>query len=126
MPDVPKRILDVGNCDHDHSLIRRMLEAGFQVAVDRAGTPDEAMEALRKNDYSLVLVNRLLDWDRSAGLLLIRRIKGDAQTRHIPVMLVSNYEDAQAAAVEAGAIRGFGKAELSDEATTTRLRDILA
>lgn len=122
----PKRVLDVGNCNPDHAAIRRMLESSFHVSVDRAYVLDDAIEAVLKNDYALVLVNRHLDRDGTEGMEVIRRIKGDDRTKHIPVMLVSNYSDAQAAAVEAGAIRGFGKAGLNSDATLSRLGEILA
>jgi CheY-like chemotaxis protein len=59
-----------------------------------------------------VLVNRVLDADGSSGLELIRALKAEEQLRDVPVLLVSNYEDAQAQAVQAGAVPGFGKAEL--------------
>ena len=41
------------------------------------------------------------------------------------MMLISNYDDAQQAAVEAGAIRGFGKSSLQDSDTTTLLQRVL-
>ena len=40
-------------------------------------------------------------------------------------MLVSNYADAQQAAVAAGAIEGFGKAELGADETEEKLRAVL-
>ncbi len=40
-------------------------------------------------------------------------------------MLVSNYADAQKEAVEAGALPGFGKADLGDGQTHERLRNAL-
>jgi CheY-like chemotaxis protein len=121
-----RRVLDVGNCRHDHGLIRRMLESSFRVAIDRAQVLDDAIDAIRTNEYDLVLVNRILDRNGTEGLDIIRRLKADDRTKRIPVMLISNYDWAQAAAVEAGALRGFGKAELGSEATLTRLREILA
>lgn len=121
-----KRVLDVGNCNPDHAAIRRMLEASFGVTVDRAHLLDDAIEAARNNPYDLILVNRVLDRDGREGLDVIRRIKSDEHTQRIPIMLVSNYDYAQTAAVEAGALRGFGKAELGSNTTLARLREILA
>jgi two-component system, chemotaxis family, chemotaxis protein CheY len=116
----------VGNCNHDHGLIRRMLESHFRVTIDRAHVAQDAVDAIRRSRYDLVLINRILDRDGAEGLELVRRMKSDDRMKGIAVMLVSNYDWAQAAAVEAGARRGFGKAELSDEATIARLSEILA
>ena len=41
-------------------------------------------------------------------------------------MLVSNYEDAQASAVEAGALPGFGKSELRGERVKRLLAEALS
>jgi hypothetical protein len=43
----------------------------------------------------------------------------------VPVMLVSNYEDAQREAVAAGAQPGFGKAALGQPQTLARLKEVL-
>ena len=37
-------------------------------------------------------------------------------------MLVSNYADAQSAAVDAGAVRGFGKSQLGEPDTVKNLK----
>ncbi len=125
-PAQAKRVLDVGNCNPDHAVIRRMLESGFRVTIDRAHVLDDTLDALRKTHYDLVLINRILDRDGTKGLDVVRRIKADDRTKDTAVMLVSNYDEAQAEAVQAGAVRGFGKAELDKGTTLTRLREILA
>jgi len=43
----------------------------------------------------------------------------------VPVMLVSNFADAQAQAVESGALPGFGKAALNAPETLARLKEQL-
>ncbi|GAG36842.1 unnamed protein product, partial [marine sediment metagenome] len=73
----------------------------------------------------LVLVNRIIDRDGSEGIILIQQIKQDKQLLHIPVMMVSNYPEAQSEAVTAGAVRGFGKAELSKSETLEQLEQFL-
>jgi hypothetical protein len=40
-------------------------------------------------------------------------------------MLITNYEEHQQAAMQAGALRGFGKAELSSPETAKRLAEAL-
>jgi two-component system chemotaxis response regulator CheY len=114
------RILSVGQCGFDHGSISRVLRAEFGAEVEPAATAEEALAALRRGGHALVLINRVFDADGGAGLELIRRIKSEAPAT--PVMLVSNFADAQAQAVEAGALPGFGKAALTAPQTLERLR----
>jgi DNA-binding response OmpR family regulator len=118
------RLLDVGNCDPDHAAIRAMLIKHFDVSIDRVMFVDEALAALNRATYDLVLVNRLIFDDGSEGMALVRAMRGDPAQK-TPVMLVSNFDDAQHAAVDAGALRGFGKANLGAAATLARLAEIL-
>lgn len=121
----PRRVLNVGHCNFDHPRIARFLEERFGARVDRAHTKDDALRSVKEARYDLILVNRLLDVDQTPGMDVIRDLKGDAATAEIPVMLVSNYPEAQEAAVEAGAERGFGKAEFDREETFERLAAVL-
>ena len=121
----PARVLDVGQCNPDHGAISAVLTCRFAVEVDRAASVAEAVEAMRQTRYGLVLVNRLLDADGSDGLELLRESKVDPQLADVPIMLVSNYAEAQDRAVEAGAERGFGKAELHDPGVVARLAEFL-
>lgn len=105
-------VLDVGQCDVDHSGIAQMLMAHFHAHVDRAHNADGAWEKIRDGNYALVLVNRILDRNGTEGLALIRRLQADPVTQDTPIMLVSNYADAQDAAVALGAQRGFGKNDI--------------
>jgi two-component system chemotaxis response regulator CheY len=118
-------VLDVGQCNPDHAAIRRLLTEEFGVEADRAYTPDEAWVRLQNTRYDLVLVNRIFDATGEEGLAFIRRMKTDTTLAAVPVMLVSNYADAQAEAVAAGAEPGFGKATLEDLQTSTRLATYL-
>jgi CheY-like chemotaxis protein len=118
------RVLDVGNCDPDHGAIRGLLLANFDVEVERVMFVDEALGALGKSDYALVLVNRLIFADESDGMELIRRMRADANQK-TPVMLVSNFAEAQERAIAAGAIRGFGKAALGAAESLNRLAAVL-
>src|SRR5262245_27268233 len=91
-----KRVLSVGQCGLDHGNIFRALQRSFGVEVVPAGTAVEALDRLRHEEFALVLVNRVLDADGGSGLDLIRRIRSESV---VPVMLVSNYEEAQQEAV---------------------------
>jgi CheY-like chemotaxis protein len=86
---------------------------------------DEAVGAAATGTYDLVLVNRIFDANGAEGLELVRRLKADERTAQTPVMMVSNYDDAQDAAVAVGAERGFGKDRLNDAETTQRLSSFL-
>jgi two-component system chemotaxis response regulator CheY len=121
------RVLSVGQCGFDHRAIAAYLVDRFGAGVERADSPDEAWQALRGGHFDLVLVNRVLDLDDSSGLELIRRLKGDPDRAlaAVPVILVSNYPEAQQAAAELGACPGFGKSELRSPATYDRLKALL-
>jgi CheY-like chemotaxis protein len=122
---MPKRVLDVGQCSPDHSAICRLLEREFGAEVARADGLDDALAQLRASKFDLVLVNRKLDADDSDGLEVLRTIHADSALAAMPVMLVTNYPEHQAAAVAAGAAPGFGKAELSAQATREKLAGFL-
>lgn len=118
---MPKRVLSVGQCAADQWSIARFLQSRFEVSVERADTEADALDSLRRQSYDLVLVNRRLDADDADGVAIIRRIKSDADLRDVPMMLVSNYPDAQQRAVAAGAEPGFGKAQYDDPTVVERL-----
>lgn len=119
-----KRVLDVGNCGPDFASITNFLTSQFDCEVDQAHGLEDALAKLRQDEYALVLVNRKLDRDYSDGIEIIKAIKADVLLSEVPVMLVTNYAEHQAAAVELGAERGFGKLEL-DAATAERLAPLL-
>ncbi len=104
--------------------IRRLVES-FGARVERVAMPEQALELLRREPYDLVLVNRKIDQDYSEGTELIRAMQADALLRRVPVMLVSNYPDAQAEAVRLGAARGFGKRALEAPGTRSLLGSYL-
>jgi PleD family two-component response regulator len=120
-----KRVLSLGQCFADHSGLSRVLRGSFGAEVVGADTPRQALELLRERSFDLVLVNRVFDADGSAGVDLVRALKADEELNSVPVMLVSNYEDAQAEAVRAGAVPGFGKAALGQPHMLARLEKYL-
>src|ERR1700753_4148208 len=122
---MPKRVLDVVQCVPDHFAIRRLLESRFGAVVVQAHGLADALTQMRNEPVDLVLINRKLDADYSDGMAILSAIKADAALSTVPVMLVSNYADAQATAIAAGAIPGFGKAELGSAATAKKLQPVL-
>jgi len=109
---VMPRILNVGQCGLDHGAISRHLKKSYGAEVTKAGSSGEALVSLRAGAFDLVLVNRVFDGDGSSGMALIRAIKADPELADVPVMLVSNYPEAQAEAGKLGALPGFGKGDL--------------
>jgi two-component system chemotaxis response regulator CheY len=118
---MPRRVLDIGNCDPDHAAICRLIEGNFDAQVDRAHQWDDALALLQTREYALVLVNRKLDVDYSDGLEIIKKLKADTKLSSVPVMLITNYPEHQQAAVAAGALAGFGKLELDKPQTREKL-----
>jgi CheY-like chemotaxis protein len=116
-----KRVLSVGQCYADHGSISRVLQQQFQAETVPVESAAEALERLRRESFALVLVNRVFDADGASGIAFIRQIKNEPALHAVPVMLVSNYEDAQREAEQAGAELGFGKAALSSPVTKARL-----
>lgn len=125
MSEPKPRLLDVGNCDPDHVAIRRLV-AQFDAQVDRVMHVHEALAELAERSYDLVLVNRLIFADSSDALPLIERMQADDRLRKIPVMMISNYADAQQRAVAAGAQQGFGKTDLRSPRTIEQLAHFLS
>ena len=122
---MPKRVLDVGNCAPDHAAISRLADTLFQAEVVQTHGLDDTFEALRSQQFDLVLINRKLDQDYSDGLDIIKALKADEQLKSVPVMLVTNLAEHQQLAVEAGATLGFGKLEFDDPHTHEKLAAFL-
>src|SRR5436305_14784393 len=98
------RVLDVGQCSFDHSMIASVLRSKFGADVARALTPGDALTALRTGQYDLVLINRVTDSDGSAGIDFIHSLKAAPDLHSVPVMLVSDRADAQVEAEAPGAV----------------------
>lgn len=121
-----RHILDVGNCQPDHAALAGFLTGHFDCQVVQAHGLNDALAELRSRPYDLVLVNRKLDRDYTDGIDVIREIKAVAELASVPCMLITNYPEHQEAAVGVGALRGFGKGELSQPETLETLLRVLA
>ncbi len=121
-----KRVLDIGNCGPDHNALSHLLSEQFGAQVLQAHGLEDALQALQEQSFDLVTVNRLMDRDGSEGLEIIKRVKADAGLSDTPVMLITNYDEHQQLAVNAGAVLGFGKTQLMSQQTIDRLRPFLA
>ena len=115
------RVLSVGQCGFDGPNIQRVLTEHFDADVETACDTRQAWNVVRDKNFDLVLVNRIFDGNGELGLELIKRLQSNKETQGTPVMLVSNYADAQQSAVELGAKPGFGKNALNAPQTLERI-----
>ncbi len=122
---MPKTLLDCGNCGPDFNTIRQMVNASFRASVIQSHGCQDTLEILRTRKIDLVTVNRKLDRDYSDGMEVIKAIKADPDLESVPVMLVSNYEEHQQAAVEVGCVPGFGKLAMNEPSTREALEPFL-
>lgn len=112
------RVVLVGHCTADAMYLTRFVRKHLPTAaIERANAEDELDAVI--GQPALLLVNRVLDgrFDNSSGMDVLQR----AQNGPATAMLISNYEEAQQAAVEAGTPAGFGKSQLGDPASAERL-----
>jgi DNA-binding NarL/FixJ family response regulator len=108
-----KKIALVGHCGPDSSYLRMtvMKAAGTGAQILMADDDSELKDALEQG-VDLILFNRELGYgfQDKMGVDAIKRLR--ATHPNLKTMLVSNYADAQAAAVANGALPGFGKREI--------------
>ena len=107
------KIALVGHCGPDSWMLKQV--AGSAAPGAKVIMVHSDAELAREGDsQTLLLVNRALDGEFSApdGIELIRAVKARGGPA---AMLISNYPDAQAAAVQAGALPGFGKSKARAE-----------
>ncbi|QDT65858.1 response regulator [Calycomorphotria hydatis] len=120
-----KNVLSVGQCVPDNNALKMFLKRHFDITFDTAEDGPEAMSKLSSRDYDLVTINRKLDCDYTDGVNIIKMMKAEEATKGVPVMLVSNMEDAQQQAVAAGAEQGFGKLEYGKPEVVAHLSKFL-
>lgn len=125
MDSIKKTVIDCGNCGPDHSTFTSVVSKHFNAVVIRTHGLSDTLDALQKHDVHLITVNRKLDRDHSDGLDVIKQIKSDSAFADIPVMMVTNFEDHQKLAMDAGCVRGFGKLAVRDQSTIELLTSYL-
>ena len=121
-----KKVVLVGHCGPDSSFLRiAVSRAARDVQVLSADDGTELQRVLN-DGADLLLFNRTLDFgfDDYEGVAVIRKLRPHYPA--VKMMLVSNYPDAQAAAVAEGALPGFGKRELNTPRVSELIREALA
>ena len=123
---MPKTIALIGHCGPDASYLRlavtRAVKDARVVFVD---DQHELNKLVADGGVDLVMLNRQLDYgfESDEGVELIKRLRERSPT--LRTMLVSNYPEAQQAAIEAGAAPGFGKREIGSPRVIDLIRDAL-
>ena len=86
-----KTVLSIGQCRPDQAAIHYFLTSNFDVEVVATDGVEDSLRTLQEHPVDLVFVNRRLDVDNSDGMEILKAIKTNSATAHIPVMLVSNF-----------------------------------
>jgi len=122
---MPKKIALVGHCGPDSSFLRIAVSKAERDVMVLSVDDDSDLRRVLDDGVDLLLLNRQLDYgfDEREGVALIRRIR--ANYPNAKTMLVSNYPEAQAAAVAEGALPGFGKREIGTPKVNELLRNAL-
>jgi two-component system chemotaxis response regulator CheY len=121
-----KKVVLVGHCGPDSSFLRiTVAKASREVQVLSADDQQALTRHLADGNADLLLLNRQLDYgfDVNEGVDLIRTLR--KAYPKVKTMLVSNYPDAQAAAVAEGALPGFGKRDLGSARVADLIRGAL-
>jgi CheY-like chemotaxis protein len=119
---VDKKVLLVGHCGPDGSYLRLAVRSADKSAQVRLVDGEEELQAALREGADLVLVNRVLDFGfaENGGIEMIQRLR--ALYPAVKFILISNYADAQEAAVKAGALQGFGKGDIGSPTATALLK----
>ena len=120
-----KKIVLVGHCGPDSSYLRiAVSSADKSLQVLMADDMSELTEAL-DGGADLLLLNRQMPYGfgEAMGVDVIRKLR--PKYPNVKMMLVSNYADAQAAAVAEGALPGFGKREIGSPKVKELIRSAL-
>ena len=117
---MPKKVALVGHCGPDSSYLRLAITRSIKDAKVLMADDDSELSKVLEDGVDLILFNRELGYgfSETQGVKYIAKLRGGATK----MMLVSNYPEAQQAAVAAGALPGFGKRELGTPRVTELLK----
>jgi len=118
MSESVRRVVLVGHCGPDSFMLKSAVQRAAPDAQIQEASSDADVAELSGPD-ALMLVNRVLDgrFNESDGIsVLASLVSGGTRA-----LLVSNYEDAQQRAEQAGALPGFGKQDLNTPHATERI-----
>ncbi len=121
-----KKIALVGHCGPDGSYLKMAVSRADKGAKIIAADDSTELKRALDDGVDLLLLNRQLDYgfDDHEGVAVIRKLR--SKYPDVKMMLVSNYPEAQAQAIAAGALPGFGKRDIGSPRVNELLRDALA
>jgi two-component system, chemotaxis family, chemotaxis protein CheY len=119
------KVLLVGHCGPDSTYLRMAVKSAAENISLSTAEDNTSLEQALKQGVDLILFNRELDFgfEPATGVEMIRILK--QRYPQLRMMLISNHADAQAAAVAAGALPGFGKREIGSARVRQLLRDAM-
>lgn len=120
-----KTVVLVGHCGPDSSFLRMAVSSAERGITVTMADDEGELKAALDSGVQLVLLNRELGWgfEQSLGVDVIKTL--GHRYPNTKFMLVSNYAEAQAAAVAAGGVPGFGKREIGQPRVTQLIREAL-
>ena len=120
-----RKVALVGHCGPDSTYLRMTIRNAVKDATIVMADDDAELRSVLSDGVDLILFNRELGYGFSQpqGVACMQRLHGSDPK--LKMMLVSNYPEAQAAAVAAGALPGFGKRELGSKRVVELLREAL-
>ena len=126
MSVMSKKIALVGHCGPDSSYLRLAVSRADRSVQVLSADDSTELSKLLDDGVDLLLFNRQLDYgfDENEGVAVIRKLRETHPS--VKTMLVSNYPEAQAAAVAAGALPGFGKRDITSPRVAELIRDALS
>ncbi len=126
MKRMPKRVILVGHCGPDSTYLRIAVTAAAKEVSVVSADDDATLKRLIAGGADLLLVNRQLDYGFTAyeGVKLIEDLR--LKNPDLRMMLISNFPEAQQAAIQAGALPGFGKSDIGRPRAKEILRTALA
>jgi CheY-like chemotaxis protein len=121
-----KKVVLVGHCGPDSSYLRMAVSRAVKDSSILIAEDDASLQKLIEGGTDLLLVNRQLDYGFTTydGVQLIQQLRSEHP--QVKTMLISNYPEAQEAAVQAGALPGFGKAQIGRPQVVERLQAALS
>lgn len=119
-----KRILLVGHCGVDGPRMQSEISDFLEDADVERINSDRDLERAVDQGADLLLINREpLGFEPKVGQDLIRELHEKYPDQKL--VLVSDYEDAQEEATEAGALPGFGKSDIGSPRFEQAIREAL-
>ena len=122
---MPQRIVLVGHCGVDAPRLEAAVSKCVPSAEVISVNSEQCLEDVCDEGADLLLINRRLPYgfDTEEGVELMRELRQVHPT--VKLMLVSDRQDAQKQASEAGAIDGFGKTDLGSDKIAALLKGAL-